>query len=154
MVIISGYAPCLACGALFGSLVSATCNSTSCAQLHESPQIMSPHDCIYIILTLLLWDLSTLCVLDHLWPLIYIYIHVSFPVKSFDMCLFQLQDLQYEILLKPNHLQELFFINIFPVEILNMKEINRNHYFINKIIKRQIKQWQFVTVKLMLPLLH
>ena len=71
---------------------------------------------------------------------IYIYIHVSFPVKSFDMCLFQLQDLQYEILLKPNHLQELFFINIFPVEILNMKEINRNHYFINKIIKRQIKQ--------------
>ena len=56
------------------------------------------------------------------------------------MCLIELHDLQYVILLKPNHLQELFFINIFPVEILNMKEINRNHYFINKIIKRQIKQ--------------
>ena len=35
------------------------------------------------------------------------------------MCLFQLHDLQYEILLKPNHLQELFFIDIFPLDILN-----------------------------------
>ena len=30
------------------------------------------HDKIYIIVILLLWDLSTLCVVDHLWPLIYI----------------------------------------------------------------------------------
>ena len=43
------------------------------------------------------------------------------------MSLFQLHDLQYEILLKPNHLHELFFINIFPLDILNSKEINRNH---------------------------
>ena len=27
------------------------------------------HDCIYIMPILLLWDLSTLCVVDHLWPL-------------------------------------------------------------------------------------
>ena len=27
---------------------------------------------IYILLILLLWDLSTLCAVDHLWPLIYI----------------------------------------------------------------------------------
>ena len=32
------------------------------------------HDCIYITLILFLWDLSTLCVVDHLWPLIYIYL--------------------------------------------------------------------------------
>ena len=32
------YAPCLACWALFGSLVPAMCNRTSCAQLHEFPQ--------------------------------------------------------------------------------------------------------------------
>ena len=28
------------------------------------------HDCIYIAPVLLLWDLSTLCVVDHLWPLV------------------------------------------------------------------------------------
>ena len=32
------YAPCLACWALFGSLVSAMCNHTSCTQVHELPQ--------------------------------------------------------------------------------------------------------------------
>ena len=32
------------------------------------------HDYIYIALILILWDLSTLCVVDHLWPLIYIHI--------------------------------------------------------------------------------
>ena len=55
------------------------------------------------------------------------YKNINFSVKYFDMCLFQLHDLQYEILLKPNHLHELFFINIFPLDILNSKEINRNH---------------------------
>ena len=47
----------ICCWALFGSLVPAMCN-------------------IYITLILLLWDLSTLCVVDHLWPLIYIYIYI------------------------------------------------------------------------------
>ena len=32
------YAPWLACWALFGSLVPAMCNRTSCAQVHELPQ--------------------------------------------------------------------------------------------------------------------
>ena len=32
------------------------------------------------------------------------------------MCLFQLHDLQYEILQKSNHLQERFFINILNYE--------------------------------------
>ena len=45
--------------------------------------------------------------------------NINFFVKYFDVCFFQLHDLQYEILLKPNHLQELFFINIFPLDILN-----------------------------------
>ena len=31
------------------------------------------HDNIYITLISLLWDSSTMCVVDHLWPLIYIY---------------------------------------------------------------------------------
>ena len=35
------------------------------------------------------------------------------------MCLFQLHDLQYEILQKSNYLQELFVINIFPLEIMH-----------------------------------
>ena len=30
--------------------------------------------CIYIEIILLLWDLITLCVVNHLWPLTYIYI--------------------------------------------------------------------------------
>ena len=34
------------------------------------------HDCIYIMSILLLWDLSTLYVMDHSWPLIYIYIYI------------------------------------------------------------------------------
>ena len=29
------YAPCLACRAVFGSLVPATCNGKLCAQVHE-----------------------------------------------------------------------------------------------------------------------
>ena len=35
------------------------------------------------------------------------------------MSFFQLHDLQYEILLKPKHLQELFLIAIFPLDTLN-----------------------------------
>ena len=37
----------------------------------------------------------------------------------FDVCLFQLHDLQYEIIQKSNHLEEPFVINIFPLDILN-----------------------------------
>ena len=33
------------------------------------------HDYIYVTLILLLWDLSTMCVVDHLWPLIFLYIY-------------------------------------------------------------------------------
>ena len=47
------------------------------------------------------------------------YKNINFSVKYFDVCLLELHDLQYEILLKPDHLQELFFINIFPLDILN-----------------------------------
>ena len=35
------------------------------------------------------------------------------------MSFFQLHDLQYEILLKSKHLQELFLIAIFPLDTLN-----------------------------------
>ena len=52
------------------------------------------------------------------------YKNINFSVKYFDVCLIELHDLQYEILLKPDHLQELFFINIFPLDILN-SERNR-----------------------------
>ena len=55
-----------------------------CGTVHHVPKCMSCHnaivvitgrahcfhDYIYITLILLLWDLSTLCVVDHLWPLI------------------------------------------------------------------------------------
>ena len=44
--------------------------------------------------------------------------YLNFSVKYFDEC-FLLHDLQYEILQKSNHLQELFLINIFPLDILN-----------------------------------
>ena len=57
---------------------------------------------------------------------IYIYIYkvfkiknINFSVKYFDVCLFQLRDLQYEILQKCNYLQEPFVTNIFPLDILN-----------------------------------
>ena len=35
-------------------------------------------DCIYVMLILLLWDSSTLCVVDHLWPLTYKSIYFNF----------------------------------------------------------------------------
>ena len=41
------------------------------------------HDSIYIMLILQLWDLSTLCVVDHLWPFKYIYIYEKWNMKSF-----------------------------------------------------------------------
>ena len=50
--------------------------------------------------------------------------NINFSAKYFDVCLCQLQDLQCEILQKSNHLQELFFINIFPLDLLN-HEINQ-----------------------------
>ena len=54
-----------------------------CVTVHHAPKCMSCHkaivvitatahsfyDCMYITPILLLWDLSTLCVVDHLWPL-------------------------------------------------------------------------------------
>ena len=74
----------------FGSLVPVICNCTLCAQMHELPQaiVVIPgrahcfHDCIYITLILLLWDLSTLCVVDHLWPLVYMYICIVYIIYS------------------------------------------------------------------------
>ena len=39
------YAPCLACRALFGSLVPAMSNRTSSAQVHELPQNLSSDGC-------------------------------------------------------------------------------------------------------------
>ena len=56
-----------------------------------------------------------------------------FSVKYFDVCLFQLHDLQYEILQKSNHLHELFFINIFPLDILNHE---RNQQYLSLSIKK------------------
>ena len=60
-------------------------NSCTWATVHHVPKCMSCHkaivvitgrvhcfyDCIYITTILLLWDLSTVSVVDHLWPLIY-----------------------------------------------------------------------------------
>ena len=81
------YAPYLACWDLLGTLVPAMCNRTSSAQVHELPQISwddkqgsTPcfHDWIYIMLILLLSGLSTVCIADYLWPLIYVYITLIF----------------------------------------------------------------------------
>ena len=46
-----------------------------CMSCHNAIVVISGrahcfHDCIYIMHILLLWDLSTLCVVDHLWPLL------------------------------------------------------------------------------------
>ena len=41
------------------------------------------HDCIYITLILLLWDLSTLCVVDPSWPLMITYISISISISIY-----------------------------------------------------------------------
>ena len=38
------------------------------------------HDLIYIMLILFLWDLSTLYVIDHLWPLILYIIYITYII--------------------------------------------------------------------------
>ena len=73
------------------------------------------------------------------------------------MCLFQLHDLPYEILQKPNHLQELFVINIFPLHILNNERNQYVQLVVNKIIKKQIKRpiyYSKINPELMLPKTH
>ena len=52
------------------------------------------------------------------------YKSINFSVKYFDVYIFQLHDLQYEILPKPNHLQELFFINICQTNSDNLSLLN------------------------------
>ena len=65
--------------------------------VHHVPKCMSCHkaivvitgrahcfyDNIYIMLIVILWDFSTLCVADHLWPLmIFVFIHKTSVGKS------------------------------------------------------------------------
>ena len=56
---------------------------TWCIDMVITRRAHCSHDCIYIMPMLLLWDLSSLSIVDHLWPLIY---------KSFHW-------IQYEILM-------------------------------------------------------
>ena len=47
------------------------------------------HDCLYIMPILLLRDLSTLCFVDHLWPLIYcIYIYCIYIYCIYIYCIY------------------------------------------------------------------
>ena len=69
---------------------SCTSSCTSCTTVHYVPKCISCHisivgitgrancfhDYIYIMLILHLWDLSTLCVVNHWWPFIYSYIYI------------------------------------------------------------------------------
>ena len=48
-------------------------------------------------------------------------IYILYILYIHDLYILYIHDLQYEILLKLNHLQELFFINIFPLDILNFE---------------------------------
>ena len=76
------YAPNLACWTSLGSLTS---NVTITERAHCF------HDYMYITLILLLWNLSTLCVVDYLWLLIciykylhiyiYLYIYISISIS-------------------------------------------------------------------------
>ena len=47
--------------------------------------------------------------------------NINFSIKYIDMFFFQLQNLQCGILQNSNHLKELFFINVFPLDILNQE---------------------------------
>ena len=54
---------------------------SKCISCHKGAVVITGrahcfHDSMYITLVLLLWDLNTLCVVDHLWPLIYIYTYI------------------------------------------------------------------------------
>ena len=60
----------------------ACSNSCTWAQSHCGDNRAGTlfHDCIYIMPNLLLEYLSPLCVVDHLWPLIYMYVHICIYV--------------------------------------------------------------------------
>ena len=84
------YALCLVCWELSSSLVPATVyHVPKCMSSHKTIVVKTGrahcfYDCIYITLILLLWDLSTLGVVDLLWPLIYIYINLKY--LKFETC--------------------------------------------------------------------
>ena len=67
--------PCIACWALFCSWRAAVCNLASSAKVHELLKAIVVitmlahrcHDFIYFTPILCLWDLCTLCAVDHLW---------------------------------------------------------------------------------------
>ena len=73
------------------------CNPKKCAQVHELPQSHCNgnwegtlfswlHNYIYIMHILLLWDLNTWCVTDHLWPFIHSYLLPASELLSFWAC--------------------------------------------------------------------
>ena len=89
------YAPCLACSAFFGSLVTPMCDGTSYAQVHELPQSHCDdnwegishcfYDCIYIYIYI--WYSFWATVFRfHIesWP------RVGFESTTFRLCLYQL----------------------------------------------------------------
>ena len=51
----------------------------------------------------------------YIYTYIYIYKTTILP-KNISKLLFRLHDIQYEILQKSNHLKEVFFINMFPLD--------------------------------------
>ena len=77
------------------------------------------HDCIYIMLILHLRDLSTVCVVDHLWPFIYKYIYIYIYIYIYEKYSRELLILMRNIRLSNNftwgidfffrHLFQLFF---------------------------------------------
>ena len=72
------YTACLACWPLFGSLLPEICDLTLCDQVHELPQSHCGDNrkgtlfsWLYIYTPIfILWYLSTLCIVNDLWPLI------------------------------------------------------------------------------------
>ena len=48
-------------------------------------QLCRFHDCIYVTLILLLWDLSSLCVVDDLWPYNYIWLYIYIYIYNRNM---------------------------------------------------------------------
>ena len=102
IVFVQFFLKCMFCegDVMLMALLYICFNRTSYAQVNEFPQSQfvdnlddaSFHYYIYLMLTLLMWDLSILWVLDQLWPLtlylidIYIYIYITY--MSIYICIY------------------------------------------------------------------
>ena len=91
--------------------------------------------CIYITHILLLWNLSTLCVMDQLWPLIYMYIYI------YCECCIELASRSWSVLFTL-----ISFLYIHSPLMLENKKVVVITVFLNKLYHRSLFNYMLIYI--------